>query len=242
MFLIRTLHKWFGLILGLQMLLWSVSGAMMALLDHHKVSGEGSIREVAPVVLPLDTLPLAQVVQAVGEPVLKLRLKPLGQGQVYEATTASGVKLVDATTGALVPIDAKKAGALAAAAFAGSEGVASIRKVETADVESRDAELPAWRVEFEDEDRTTLFMSEATGEMVSVRNDTWRLWDIFWMIHIMDYTDRANFNHPLIITVATGVFWLALSGGILLFRSFRRQDFAYIVDPIERLREKRSKA
>ena len=31
MFLIRTLHKWFGLVLGLQMLLWSISGAMMAL-------------------------------------------------------------------------------------------------------------------------------------------------------------------------------------------------------------------
>ena len=44
MFLIRTLHKWFGLVLGLQMLLWSISGAMMALLDHNKVSGEGSVR------------------------------------------------------------------------------------------------------------------------------------------------------------------------------------------------------
>ena len=45
----------------------------------------------------------------------------------------------------------------------------------------------------------------------------------------------------LIITVGSGVTWLALSGVILLFRSFRRQDFAYLLDPIERLREGRWK-
>ncbi|WP_312164301.1 peptidase [Phenylobacterium sp.] len=241
MFLIRTLHKWFGLVLGLQMLLWSVSGAMMALLDHHRVSGEGSLREAAPVMLPAQTLPLSQAAAAVGEPVLRLRLKPLGQGHVYEATTPSGVKLLDALTGAPVTIDAAKAGALAAAAFAGPEGVASIRRVEKHDVESRTAQLPAWRVEFADKEKTTLFMSAASGEMVLLRNDTWRLWDVFWMIHIMDYTKRESFNHPLIVTVGTGVTWLALSGMILLFRSFRRQDFAYVLDPIDRLREGRSK-
>ncbi len=241
MFLIRTLHKWFGLVLGLQMLLWSISGAMMALLDHHKVSGEGSIREPAQVMLPAQTLPLSQVAAALGEPVLKLQLKTLGQAQVYQATTPSGIKLLDAATGQPVVIDAARAGALAAAAYAGPEGVASIRRVEKHDVESRTAELPAWRVEFADPGKTTLFMSAATGEVSLVRNDTWRLWDIFWMIHIMDYTKRESFNHPLIITVASGVTWLTLSGVILLFRSFRRQDFAYLLDPIERLREGRAK-
>ena len=214
---------------------------MMALLDHHKVSGEGSIREPAQVMLPAQTLPLSQVAAALGEPVLKLQLKTLGQTQVYQATTPSGVKLLDAATGQPVVIDAARAGALAAAAYAGPEGVASIRKVEKHDVESRTADLPAWRVEFADAGKTTLFMSVATGEVSLLRNDTWRLWDIFWMIHIMDYTKRESFNHPLIITIASGVTWLTLSGVILLFRSFRRQDFAYLLDPIERLREGRSK-
>lgn len=240
MFLIRTLHKWFGLILGLQMLLWSVSGAMMALLDHHKVAGEGAVRPPAASALPAQTLSLAAVAASLGEPVLKLRLKPLGEGHVYEATTASGIKLLDAATGAPLKVDANRAGHLAAAAFTGQAGVASIRLVETPDVESRKIDLPAWRVEFADPDRTTLFMSAATGDLLELRNDVWRLWDVFWMIHIMDYTERESFNHPLIITVATGVLWLALSGFILLFRSFRRGDFSYLLDPIERLRERRS--
>ena len=33
----RRIHKWVGLILGVQFLLWALSGSMMALLDQEKV-------------------------------------------------------------------------------------------------------------------------------------------------------------------------------------------------------------
>jgi hypothetical protein len=54
------------------------------------------------------------------------------------------------------------------------------------------------------------------------------------MFHIMNYGDRQSFNHPLIVTVATGVAWLALSGLILLFRAFRRSDVAWIAGLFDR--------
>lgn len=236
MFLIRTLHKWFGLILGLQFVLWSVSGAMMALLDHHKVSAEHSVREAPALIAPAAALPLADLADRVGAPILKLRLRPLGEAYVYEATTASGAKLFDAATGEALAIDGPRAAALAAAGFSGEEPVADVRLVTEGDVESRALPLPLWRVEFADPDRTTLLLSATTGEVLERRNDTWRLFDIFWMIHIMDYTERQSFNHPLIITVATGVAWLAMSGLILLFQSFRRADFAWMLDAWEKLR------
>src|SRR3546814_2125833 len=37
----RRIHKWVGLILGLQFLLWALSGSVMALLDKDKVGGHG---------------------------------------------------------------------------------------------------------------------------------------------------------------------------------------------------------
>ena len=40
--LFRRIHKWVGLILGLQFLLWALSGSMMALLDKDKVGGHGA--------------------------------------------------------------------------------------------------------------------------------------------------------------------------------------------------------
>ena len=236
MFLIRTLHKWVGLILGLQFILWSFSGAMMALLDSDKVSGATSVREPAAVVVPGAVLPLGQVAEQIGQPITSLRLKPLGSAYVYQATTPTGVRLIDAVTGAPVAIDAGRASALATRAFNGADPVASVRKVTEGDVETRKLPLPLWRVEFADPEKTTLLLSEATGEVLERRTDTWRLWDVFWMIHIMDYTKRESFNHPLIITVGTGILWLAISGLILLFRAFRPSDFSYVTDPVARAR------
>lgn len=242
MFLIRWLHKWFGLVLGLQFLLWAASGAVMALIDHHEVSGEHAILPVAQLALPAEPLPLAAVAERAGAPILKLQLKPLFDTYVYEATTPSGVRLLDAVGGAPIVVDGAKARALAVARYSGQAPVASVTRVADTTLETRDLELPVWRVEFADADHTTLLVSEKTGEVLGAKTDAWRLWDIAWMLHIMDYGERQSFNHPLIITLATGAAWLALSGLILLFRSFRRSDVAWIVDPIERWREARKAA
>ena len=37
---LRKLHKWVALFVGIQVLLWTVSGATFAWLDHHRVQGE----------------------------------------------------------------------------------------------------------------------------------------------------------------------------------------------------------
>ncbi|MCR5879308.1 PepSY domain-containing protein [Phenylobacterium sp. J367] len=242
MFLIRWLHKWFGLVLGLQFLLWSVSGAVMALLDHHKVAAEDAILPVAQLPAPAGIQPLARVVETAGGPVTRLQLKPLYDRWVYEATTASGVRLVDAASGALIPIDGSKARELAVARFSSQAPVVSVTHVAKPTLETRDMTLPAWRVQFADPDNTAVIVSAATGEVLGAKNDTWRLWDIAWMLHIMDYKERQSFNHPLIITLAFAAAWLALSGLILLFRSFRRSDVAWVLDPIEKMTEKRKTA
>lgn len=230
MFLIRWLHKWFGLVLGLQFLLWALSGATMALLDHHKVSGEHALAPAAQLPPAASLLPLARVGEAVGQPITKLRLKPLYDSWVYEATTPLGVKILNASSGEPIAIDAAKARELAVAGFTGYEPPKSVTYVAEPTLETRDLPLPVWRVEFSDKERHALLVSAATGEVLAAKNDTWRLWDIAWMLHIMDYDDRQSFNHPLIVTLGTGAAWLALSGLILLFRSFRRSDVAWILD------------
>lgn len=233
MFLIRWLHKWFGLVLGLQFLLWAASGATMALLDHHEVSGEHAILPVAQIAGPADPLPLAVVAEKIGAPILKLQLKPLFDTYVYEATTPQGVRLLDAVRGTPIAVDAAKGRELAIARYSGDAPVKSVTRVDKTTLETRDVALPVWRVEFADEDRSTLLVSAETGEVLGAKNDTWRLWDVAWMLHIMDYGERQSFNHPLIITLGSGAAWLALSGLILLFRSFRRSDVAWLIDPWE---------
>ncbi len=241
MFLVRTLHKWFGLILGLQFLIWALSGAVMALLDHHKVSGEHAVLPVAQLMSPPPPTPLAAIETTLGGPVVRLELKPLFDRWVYQATMAGGVRLLDAETAEPVTIDAARAKSLAVARYAGAAGVDSVRLETASTHETRDMARPVWRVAFADPDRTALFVSQATGEVLGAKTEASRLWDVAWMFHIMNYGDRQSFNHPLIVTVATGVTWLALSGLILLFRAFRPADVAWIVAPFARLRAGRTR-
>ena len=37
-----------------------------------------------------------------------------------------------------------------------------------------------------------------SGEVTAVRHDRWRLFDWFWMLHIMDYDERSDFSTPLL--------------------------------------------
>jgi uncharacterized iron-regulated membrane protein len=242
MYLIRWLHKWFGLVLGLQFLLWAASGAVMALLPHDRVSGEHAVLPVAQLAAPPQPLSLAAVAERVGAPLVTLQLKPLFDTWIYEATTPLGVQLFDAATGEPIVVDAARAKALAVARWAGREPVSSVRRVSETTLETRDVDLPVWCVAFADKEHTTFLISARTGELVDTKTDTWRLWDIAWMLHIMDYTERQSFNHPLIVTVATGVAWLALSGLVLLFRSFRRSDVALVADAVDGLRARRKAA
>lgn len=232
--LIRWLHKWFGLVLGLQLLLWALSGAVMTVMDPAQVSGETAVHAAAePPGPPANLVPLGQAQAVVGAPILRLELKPLYGDYVYVATTPAGVRLVDAAEGTPVVIDAAKARAIATDRYAGYADVASVTRVGRPTVETRDADLPVWRVAFADQAHTTLLVSATTGDLEGVRTDAWRIRDIAWMLHIMDYGKRESFNHPLIVTVGTAALWIALSGLILLFRSFRRSDVAWLLDRFE---------
>ncbi|MBL8556556.1 MAG: PepSY domain-containing protein [Phenylobacterium sp.] len=235
MFLIRTLHKWFGLVLGLQLLIWALSGAVMALVDHQKVAGEHAVLPVAQLTYGPSPAPLAVVQAPLGAPLVKLELKPLFDRWAYQVTTADGaVRLLDADTGRPFAVDAALARTLATARYAGAAPVESVKLVEGSTYETRKMARPVWRVAYADGEHTALFVSRATGEVLGAKTDASRLWDIAWMFHIMDYTARESFNHPLIVTVACGVAWLALSGLILLFGSFRRADVAWLIAPFER--------
>ena len=229
--LFRRIHKWVGLILGVQFILWSVSGAMMALLDARKVSGHsGAAHHVpAPVALPASLASLPAIGAALGNvPVTGLALRPLDGRYVYEVRTPDGLRLVDAASGQRVIIDAGKARAIAEAGYAGNGTVRSVSPLSAPTLETRDYEGATWRVDFDDADDTSLYVSQASGQIVARRNSTWRTWDFFWMLHNMDYQNRTSFNHPLIVMAGFGAFWLSATGFYLLFRSFGKADFRWL--------------
>ncbi len=220
----RRIHKWVGLILGLQFLLWALSGSVMALLDKDKVGGHDAEMTHAHPLPEGGFFAVAGLPR--GEGVTSLVLRDLGAMPVYELHTSQGVRLFDATSGERVAVD--EALARDVASMMNEAPVKQVSLLSKPNLEARDHAGAMWRVDFADAENSSAYVSAETGRFLVMRGDTWRTWDFFWMLHNMDYVNRKSFNHPLIIFVAFGVLWASGTGFYLLFKSFSKADFRWL--------------
>ena len=231
---LRRIHKWVGLVIGLQFMLFAISGTAMALLDMDEVAGgpKADVRSQ-----PLLAAPAAwpEVQRALGGlPVTKVAIRNLPQGTVYQVTTQAGARLFSATDGKPLAVDQAAASAIARAAHPDGAAAKSVVPLTQLTLAVREHALPIWRVDFNDARNSSYYVSGSTGELLERRNDSWRTWDFFWMLHNMDYAHRTSFNHPLIITVAVAMVWLSVTGFWLLFRTMWRHDFTWLRRRIRR--------
>lgn len=225
----RRVHKWIGLILGLQLLLWAASGAVMATLDMASVAGGQEARAAPGPALPNSDAAWPAVRRALATvPVRGVSLRLLLGRHVLNVETAQGPRLFDAETGAPIRIDAELARQVALAAHPERALIKNIAALDRVTLAVREHALPIWRVDFADQANSSYYVSATTGVLLERRNDTWRVWDFFWMLHTMDYATRASFNHPLIVTVAIGVLWLSLTGLYLIFRTSWRPEIRWL--------------
>ena len=225
---LRKIHKWVGLVIGLQFVIWAISGTAMALLPMEEVAGGEMADQPAPA-LPSGASAWPNVQKELGnEPVSKLSLRALPQGQAIEVTTSQGVWLFDAHDGQPILIDSEAAKAIASAAHPSGAAVTMVAPLKELNLPVREHELPIWQIDFRDEANSSYYVSGKTGQILERRNDSWRWWDFFWMLHNMDYAKRTSFNHPMIITVGFAMTWLAVTGFWLLFRTMWRHDLAFL--------------
>lgn len=226
--LLRRIHKWIGLLLGLQFILWTVSGAMMALLDMEAVAG-GERTAPAAASLPAVGGGWSRVTRTLGDvPATAVSVRPLLDRHVFEIATADGIRLFDAADGRPVQVNADLARRIARAHYPGTAAIGRVSRLSELTLAVREHRLPIWRVDFADDANSSFYVSAATGRLLERRNDSWRAWDFFWMLHNMDYANRTSFNHPLIITVGFGMLWLAVTGLWMLFRTAWRPDFNWL--------------
>ena len=225
---LRRIHKWVGLAIGLQFVLWAISGAAMALLDMEAVAG-GPRSEPVEAAFPAAAAGWSRIVAQLGtEKVEGLRLLTLLERPVVEVRTAGSSRMFDVRTGERVTITPAIARAVARAAHPDTAIPAAVTLVTRPSLPVREHEPPIWRVDFADAQASAYYVSATTGALLERRNNSWRWWDFFWMLHNMDYVDRTSFNHPLIITAGIAMAWLATTGFWLLFRTMWRHDFAWV--------------
>lgn len=223
--LVKSMHKWVGLFVGAQLLLWTASGLIFAWLDDHQVTAEHSVRSPASAVLsgPLSE-PGRWLSDYSQEDVLEVRLMPLLEQWVYWVKLANRIDLRRADNGERIEIDDARIRDLALAHYVGEGTLRQVVRLAQPTVEARGAGS-VWQAEFDDRHPTRLYFSAEDGQFVAARNDTWRVFDFFWMLHTMDYRGRDNINNPLVILASSGAVWMGLTGLLLVFRTFRRDDF-----------------
>ena len=221
--LARTTHKWLALVVGAQMVVWALSGLYMVAIHIDIIHGDHLVRQRPPQTVGLarlaDPMAIARSAKAQSVRLAFVRNQP--------AYVLDGNRIVDAITGqAVAPPSEAEIRAIASTIYTGDDPIASVRLIADAPTEIRGREPPLWRVEFDQWNKPTFYLSPVTGELVTRRHELWRAFDFLWMLHVMDYETRDNVNNMLLVLFSVGAVLVSLTGGWMLFYAFARKKKA----------------
>lgn len=212
---LTRLHRWIGMVLGVQILIWFLSGFFMSFFDIESVRGT-HIAEKASFSLDLKSVkPLSDIgLKRVTNVALK---GTAGGGAVYAVNGDNSTHYIDAETGDKWAGMTEKNIRLAASVYyTGDTMPISVRQLFKTPIEYRGA-LPVWQVTYGDGPKTRLYLDAQTGELKAVRTWLWRVFDFMWMLHIMDYDDRDDINNWWLWLASFFAALFALSGLALVF-------------------------
>lgn len=210
----RKLHKYLGWLLLLQLLCWFGSGLVMSLLPISEVRGEHLRKALT---IPDWTQAISPASLAQQHPQHQLKLSQQGSTPVYQFSTDQEQLYYSALTAeALPPLTQAQVKDLVQLQYQGKTEIKQIERLQQAPFEVRHLTAPLWQVQFADEEASSFYLEEYTGKVLSVRTTDWRIFDFVWMLHIMDYEDREDFNHPLLIVFSATALFFTLTGALLL--------------------------
>ena len=214
---LTRIHKWAGLALGAQLLVWFSSGFFMSFFAIDTVRGEHVAENKAWNLPENAPVPIAKLVHDhKNSHVQTVRLFSAAGHPVYELIGAKDKVLIDALNGqkwqGLQKPDIIRA---SAHYYTGTGQISMMTKLSKAPIEYR-SELPVWQVQYADAQHTRLYISPQTGALLATRTRLWRVYDFMWMLHIMDYQNRDNFNNWWLKLLSFCALLFGLTGIALL--------------------------
>lgn len=219
-FLAYKLHKWLGLLIGLQVLIWLSTGLYMVVVSLDFIHGDPLVKNmqkalVVPTAVDLsieDMLTQYPTASSIG-------LRSVMGKVFYSVSTPGKHYLIDPATNAVVsPLGEQLARDIAVFHFNGDDPVIAATLI-TSDPpgEIGARQLPLWRVDFADRYSTTFYIDPDNGRLVTRRHQYWRIFDFLWMLHIMDYVDRDDVHNLLLKSAQIIGLTFVLSGFWLLY-------------------------
>ncbi|QGN54311.1 PepSY domain-containing protein [Novosphingobium sp. Gsoil 351] len=195
----RTLlryHLWLGWLIAVPLLLWTISGLVMVARPIETVRGSDLRAELPP--LPATTV-YPPTIHSTAD---SLTLKQTALGPRWIVALGEDRYAADPRDGRKLPaLDRAQA---IAAALGYRKPATRVTSARWTDAQHAPLDLrqprPAWAVRFTDGAR--FYIDADTGELLAVRTDFWRFYDVMWGLHIMDLQAREDAHHPVLIAFA----------------------------------------
>ncbi len=240
-FYIRKSHRYLGIFIGLQFLLWTLGGLYFSWTNIDEIHGDHLRQKKAEISFQKDFISPKTVIENIEKTgdvsaINNLRLieisgNPFYAFEVKDENKKQKFIVADAVSGEIRPaISEQEARNIAAESLAKPLPVKETVYLTKENVgghhEYREKPLPAWAVTFEDD--LTVYLSAETGQIGAFRTTKWRIFDFLWMLHTMDYEARDNINNYILRGFSILGIATILSGFTLFFISskFVRRIFS----------------
>ena len=222
MLLLKKLHKWLSLLVGLQLLIWLSTGLYFNLMDHQKAAGNEFRHRPAIAQVDLNRLVEPKLVLSQSKLAVSLKQISLLDHPYYLLTHDKGLyshfkndySLVDAYSGISVVIDEEIAKKIAQSSYKGKGIIESAIRLSPPYEDIPREQNAVWQINYADEVNTSVFVDTGSGRIVKHSNDDKRFADIFFMLHFMDYGTEGSFNNVQIIVFAIFTLFFSLTGFI----------------------------
>ena len=208
---IRKTHRYLGLLLGLQFLMWTISGLYFSWTNIDEIHGD-QFKNTEHVMPAFESLISPSEIN-MKHPVSMIELRDFDGHPYY---WINNHMLVDARTGQTKDgVTEGEALYVARQHLIAGLKVASIELITSTDAhhEYREKLLPAYVISYDHDEALKAYVSQVDGKFQTVRHRSWRWFDFLWMTHTMDYQGRDNFN-----TIVLRIF--SILGLITVFSGF----------------------
>jgi len=204
----RKFHKWLMLFLGVQFVIWTISGAYMVIFDIDYIHGDSLVVNHQNKIDVNDINFSHRDLLEKYPDAKNIELDVFIDQSVYRFTTSSGDKqshhvLLASNGQQLSPMKEDMAIRAAQHYYNGEGSVSEVELItQNPPFELSRRALPAWRINFNDFGSPSIYVSAQSGKLVAKRHEFWRIFDLMFSLHVMDYEDEDPSNQLL--------FWFVL--------------------------------
>jgi hypothetical protein len=217
--IVRNTHKYLSFFISIQLLLWTVSGIYFAFNKIENVRGE-QYRLQSPFKYSFKNIEF-EIPEATSA-VVKKRLDKT----IITATTEAGMRYFDEEGDPLKKISFDEAKQIVAENTLlkpiAVEEVSEFKKGS----EYRGRQLPIYKVTTRNanDKEINAYLNIFSGDIVAIRSAQWRIWDLMWGFHIMDWQERDNIDNILLKIFSVLALISSLSGILLFFKIDIRKE------------------